>query len=113
MFPDQKSNPQPFGVRDDTPTTEPHWLGPGLKSLCKRKPTNENLSTKEMTTSKNTKLALAGVAQWIECCPANQKVASLIPSQGTCLGCGSGPQWVVCERQPHVDVSLPFSKINK
>ena len=36
--------------------------------------------------------ALAGVAQWIECWPVNQRVASLIPSQGTCLGCGPGPQ---------------------
>ena len=34
----------------------------------------------------------AGVAQWIECWPMNQKVASLIPSQGTCLGCGPDPQ---------------------
>ena len=36
--------------------------------------------------------ALAGVAQWIECRPANQRVAGLIPSQGMCLGCGPGPQ---------------------
>ena len=36
--------------------------------------------------------ALAGVAQWIECWPVNQKVAGLIPSQGTCLRCGPGPQ---------------------
>ena len=36
--------------------------------------------------------ALVGVAQWIECWPVNQMVTSLIPSQGTCLGCGSGPQ---------------------
>ena len=33
--------------------------------------------------------ALAGVAQ---CLTANQRIASLIPSQGTCLGCGPGPQ---------------------
>ena len=39
---------------------------------------------------KKLKLALAGVAQWIECWPANQRVTGLIPSQGTCLGCGSG-----------------------
>ena len=32
------------------------------------------------------KIALAGVAQWIECGPVNQKVARWIPSQGTCLG---------------------------
>ena len=36
-------------------------------------------------------LALAGVAQWIDCWTANQKVSSSIPSQGTCLGCGPGP----------------------
>ena len=37
-------------------------------------------------------LALAGVAQWIECQTANQRVAGSIPSQGTCLGCRPGPQ---------------------
>ena len=36
--------------------------------------------------------ALAGVAQWIELWPANQRVAGLIPSQGTWPGCGPGPQ---------------------
>ena len=36
---------------------------------------------------------LAGVAQWIECQPANQRVTSSIPSQGTCLGCRAGSQW--------------------
>ena len=33
-----------------------------------------------------------GVAQWMECWPVNGKVSGLIPGQGTCLGCGSGPQ---------------------
>ena len=37
-------------------------------------------------------LALAGVAQWIECQSENHKVDGLIPSQGTCLGCGPGLQ---------------------
>ena len=37
-------------------------------------------------------LDLAGVAQWMEQGPVNQKCAGLIPSQGTCLGCGPGPQ---------------------
>ena len=32
-------------------------------------------------------VALAGVAQWIECHPTNQGVAGSIPSQGSCLGC--------------------------
>ena len=36
--------------------------------------------------SKKLRIALAGVAQWIECQPANQRVPSSIPSQGTCLG---------------------------
>ena len=50
--------------------------------------------------------APTGVAQWIECRPANQSVASSIPSQGTWLGCGPGPQSGVHERQPCTDVSL-------
>ena len=37
-------------------------------------------------------VALAGVAQWIEHWPVNQRVAGLIPSQGMCLGCRPGPQ---------------------
>ena len=52
--------------------------------------------------------ALAGVAQWIEHQPSNQSVASSIPSQGTCLGFGPGPQQGAHERQPHIDVSLPL-----
>ena len=52
--------------------------------------------------------ALGGVAQWIEHRPANQRVASSLLSQGTCLGCRPGPQWGVCEKQPHIDVSLPL-----
>ena len=58
-------------------------------------------------SSKIEKIALAGGAPWIECEPANQMVASSIPSQGTCLGCRLGPQWWARERQPHTDVSLP------
>ena len=33
-----------------------------------------------------------GVVQWIKCQPANQRVMGSIPSQGTVLGCGPGPQ---------------------
>ena len=58
---------------------------------------------------KNGSVAPAGVVQWTENQPANQRVTSLIPSQGTCLvqvpGCGPGPQLGVCERQLHNDVS--------
>ena len=52
-----------------------------------------------------TCLAVAGEAQWIECWPANWRLASLIPSHGTCLGFRPGPQLGVCERQP-IDVPL-------
>ena len=44
-------------------------------------------------TIKNIQImALAGVAQWIECWPVNQMVTGSIPSQGSCLGCGPDPQ---------------------
>ena len=52
--------------------------------------------------------ALAGVAQWFERRPVNQRVPGSIPSQGTCLGCRPGPQWLARERQPHIDVSFPL-----
>ena len=51
---------------------------------------------------------LAGVAQWTECQPANQRVTGSIPSRGTYPGCRPGPQLWVLERQPHIDVSLPL-----
>ena len=48
-------------------------------------------------------IVMADVAQWIEHQPANQRVASLIPSQGTFLGYGPGLQQGAHERQPHTD----------
>ena len=36
--------------------------------------------------------SLTGVAQWIERGTVKQRVTGLTPSQGTCLGCGPGPQ---------------------
>ena len=36
-------------------------------------------------------IALTSVGQLLGCCPTNRKVASSIPGQGTCLGCGFGP----------------------
>ena len=48
---------------------------------------------KEIAFSQNNKgRYLAGVAQWIEHWPVNQRVLNSIPSQGTCLGCRPGPQ---------------------
>ena len=63
---------------------------------------------KNKQTKKKQYTALAGVAQWIEHQPENQRVAGSVPSQGTCPGCGPGPQEGVCERQPHIDVFLPL-----
>ena len=45
------------------------------------------------------------MAQWVGYHPANQKIANLMPGQGTGLGCGLGPQLGLCERQL-IDVSL-------
>ena len=59
----------------------------------------------------NWKTALAGVAQWIEGWPANQRVAGSILSQGTCLGCRPGSHHWACVRMfPSLPISL---KINK
>ena len=63
--------------------------------------------------AQRSEIYLAAVAQWIEHGPVKQRVTASIPSQGTCLGCRPGPQWGACERQPHIDVSFPLSKINK
>ena len=51
--------------------------------------------------SETSSLTLAGVSQWIESWPVNQKVAGSIPSQGTCLGL-----WLdSCKRQ-WINISL-------
>ena len=50
-------------------------------------------------------LALTGMAQWSGHHSTNQKVAGLIPGQGTCLGCRPGLWLGACERQL-IDVSL-------
>ena len=71
-----------------------------LKKIKKQKDSNtENrlIGTSERDAAglgkgiKKYKLALAGVVQWIEHHPENQRVTGLIPSQGTCLGSGLGP----------------------
>ena len=64
--------------------------------------------SKKNILHKDIHTALAGVAQWIECRPVNQRVTGSIPSQGTCLGCRPGPQLGVHERQPHTDVFPPL-----
>ena len=62
----------------------------------------------ERKKEKVGKRALAGVAQWIDCRSAHQRVMDLIPSRGTCLGCGPGPQCGAQGGQLHIDVSLPL-----
>ena len=52
--------------------------------------------------------ALAGVAQWIESHPLNQRFAGSIPSQRTGLGFRPGPGLGMHKRHPHSDVSLPY-----
>ena len=61
---------------------------------------------------------LAGVAQWTECRPANQRVAGSIPVRAHAWGAGQAPWTQVRERQPRIDVSLllflpPFPSKNK
>ena len=59
--------------------------------------------------------ALARLLSWLERCPVHQKVAGLIPSQGTYLGCGFDhwPGHITGGNQSlflsHIDVFLSFS----
>ena len=93
----------------------------GMDSRPKGHPSAGNLlKLYPNTVHDERELSLVGVAEWIKYRPVNQRVAGLIPSQGTCLGCRPGPQYGVSERQPHIDVSLSLSpslllslKINK
>ena len=56
---------------------------------------NSELYFHFFSSFKITLLALAGVAQWIEYWPSDQRVTGLIPCQGICLGCWPGSQWGV------------------
>ena len=51
----------------------------------------------------------AGVAQWTECWPVTQMVAGSIPSQGTCLGCGSHNGGYMRGNHTLMFLSLSFS----
>ena len=63
--------------------------------------------SKKNILHKDVHTALAGVAQWIECRPVNQRVTGSIPSQGTCLGCRHIPSRGRAKGN-HTDVSLPL-----
>ena len=76
---------------------------PDFPSVCSNLPFSTRPALITLLNIAN--YSLAGVAQWIECQPENQKVAGSIPSQGTRLGCRIGPRSGVCERQL-IDVSV-------
>ena len=65
------------------------------------------ISKEHCVNIKSHKLALSGVAQWIECQPENQRVSGSVPNEGTCLGFEPGAQEETPKKQPHADVSLP------
>ena len=49
---------------------------------------SDMFSKVELCNYKNSKLALPGAAQWIECRPVNQKDRQFDFSEGTCLAVG-------------------------
>ena len=60
------------------------------------------------------KIALTGVVQLVGQHPADRGVLGSIPGQGTCLGCGFGPQLGSVRHSQlmfpsRIHVSLPFS----
>ena len=69
-------------------------LAPSLPfSLKMTKEKRENKEREKRLLNKDKiqgNVALAGMAQWTECRPANQRVAGSISSQGTCLRCRPG-----------------------
>ena len=75
----------------------------------------------KMTRTKKVSWTVTGVAQLVGRHPAKQKVAGSVPSQGTGLDCGFGPQVGAYEKQlihvslshrclsPSLSSSLPLS----
>ena len=57
---------------------------------------------------RNANLALAGVAQWTERWPLNQRVTIQFLGKAYAWVAGRVPSRG-CERQPHIDVSFSFS----
>ena len=69
--------------------SQSQWAVPGLRAF---EEAFRGLKTFLLAILKILDSALAGVVQGIEHGSAKQRVAGPIPSQGTCLGCGPGPQ---------------------
>ena len=90
------ARPQP-GIRPATQTCALTRNQNGDFSLCRMVPNQLSHTSQSFTPHFRGKQtikteAVAGVAQWIEFQPANQRVVSLIPSRGSCLGCRPRPQ---------------------
>ena len=79
LFLEGKSAPDPFGALGLLGATQVE----GEKEKNPLDPCRINLFRKE--------IALAGVSQWIECWPANQRVAGSIPSQAHAWVVGQVP----------------------
>ena len=90
-----------------TSEAHPVWLSHCLRlSLWLGFPSAFLLTMLSLKKKKN--LVLAGVAQWTEHWPVNQRVAGLIPSWHI-PGLGArSPAGGMCERQLPIDVSLPL-----
>ena len=74
-----------------------------LTRVAEIKQTDKNVCIKILTT------ALAGVAQWIEHQPANQRVSVQFPVRTHAWFAGQVPMLQgEHEKQPHTDVSLPL-----
>ena len=58
---------------------------------------------------KKHELALAGVAQWVECGLQTKGLPVRFPVRAHAWVAAPGPQWGPHERQPHIDISLFFS----
>ena len=81
---------------DGTPLPAPSLeLEDAEPNLCTSVPIplgNTGRTVSVLHNSECTQHARAGMAQWIERQPVNQRVTGSIPSQSTCLGCGPRPQ---------------------
>ena len=86
-------------------------LGEKFDKVWKKKRLSQNISSHKRywlstLSIKNIKFSpgWCGSVDWVPAC----KPKGSIPSQGTHLGCGPGPQQGAHERQPHIDVCLPL-----
>ena len=99
----------PWDVRCFVMNGDSSHTTPGPDGYCPRPHHQTKQSSRYSPLTGKQQSENSALAHWIECGPMNQRVTGSIPSQGTCLGHGPGPQQGACQRQPQVNVSLPFS----